>query len=194
MVIFDNFLEFFHQNRGYVALSGVHIPVTYLPELLRETVHKIYEFIILMFKIIDLTVRTQNVLRHGDIIPVLLHGFAEKLVQIHELVSHMEPVKIYGCYVSITEHHAVIIIRAVTIAKPFVVVCEIILKQRQALLCLAVKIIKCLYVHHLKVILQGSPADKISYPAKLIYLSIQISRSFFVYDVFSSMYSSLPAL
>jgi len=65
---------------------------------------------------------------------------------------------------------------AVTIAKPFVVVCEIILKQRQALLCLAVKIIKCLYVQHLKVILQGSPADKISYPAKLIYLSIQISR------------------
>ena len=63
LVIFDNFLEFFHQNRGYVALSGVHIPVTYLPELLRETVHKIYEFIILMFKIIDLTVRTQNVLR-----------------------------------------------------------------------------------------------------------------------------------
>ena len=45
--------------------------------------------------------------------------------------------------------------------------------------CLAVKIIKCLYVHHLKVILQGSPADKISYPAKLIYLSVQISRSFF---------------
>jgi len=42
-----------------------------------------------MFKIIDLTVRTQNVLRHGDIIPVLLHGFAEKLVQIHELVSHI---------------------------------------------------------------------------------------------------------
>ena len=128
-----------------------------------------------------LAVRTQYIPRHLYVVPVLLHRLSHKLVKINKLISHMESVKIGCCYVSVTKHHTVIVIRSVTISYPLFVAFEVLLKQFETSVCLPIKIIKRPYILDLKIILFISSADKITDSTQLSQFSVEIARHFIIF-------------